>query len=89
MLEQTIERWFEDATLKGVRQGKQEGINEGMQQGIATIVALQLQQRFGSVPDWAQERLNTASAEQLTQWLGSILTAKSMEELFGTDSPVH
>ena len=53
MLEQTIERWFEDATMKWVRQGKQEGINEGMQQGCATIVALQLQQRFGSVPDWA------------------------------------
>ena len=81
MLEQTIERWFEDATMKGVRQGRNEG--------IATIVSLQLQQRFGSVPEWAQERLNTASAEQLTQWASVILTAKSMEEIFGTDGPVH
>ena len=34
MLEQTIERWFEDATLKGVRQGEQKGRHEGMQQGV-------------------------------------------------------
>ena len=67
--------------MKGVRQGRNEG--------IATIVALQLQQRFGNVPEWAQERMGTASAEQLTQWARVILTAQSMEELFGTDGPVH
>ena len=67
--------------MKGVRQGRNEG--------IATIVALQLQQRFGNVPEWAQERMGTASAEQLTQWATVILTAQSMEELFGTDGPVH
>ena len=85
MLEQTIERWFEDATLKGVRQGEQKG----MHKGIATIVALQLQQRFGNVPEWAQERMGTASTEQLTHWASVILTVKSMEELFRTDGPVH
>ena len=77
MLEQTIERWFEDATMKGE------------QKGFARAVALQLQLRFGPVPDWAQERLGTASEEQLTQWLGSILTAKSIDDLFETDGPVH
>ena len=93
MLEQTIERWFEDASLKGVRQGEQKGRHEGMQQGVqqgyARAVALQLQLRFGPVPEWAQERLGAASEEQLTQWLGSILTAKSIGDLFGTDGPIH
>jgi hypothetical protein len=32
--------------------------------------------RFGPVPTWAQQRLNAASEEQLTQWLGSVLTEK-------------
>ena len=81
MLEQTIERWFEDATMKGVRQGEQKG--------FARAVALQLQLRFGPVPEWAQERLGAASEEQLIQWLGSILTAKSIDDLFETDGPVH
>ena len=77
MLEQTIERWFEDATMKGE------------QKGFARAVSLQLQLRFGPVPEWAQERLGAASEEQLIQWLGSILTAKSIDDLFETDGPVH
>ena len=97
MLEQTIERWFEDATMKGVRQGEQKGRREGMQQGVqqgmrqgyAGAVALQLQLRFGPVPAWVQTRLDAGTEEQLTQWLGSVLTAQSMEELFGTDGPTH
>lgn len=93
MLEQTIERWFEEATTKGLQkgmqQGMQQGIQEGMNQGFAKAVALQLQMRFGPVPPWAQDRLSMANEEQLTQWLGVILTAKSMDELFATDGPVH
>jgi len=85
MLEQTIERWFYDATMKGVRLGEQRG----EQKGISKIVALQLKLRFGPVPDWAQERLASASEDQLTQWASVILTAKSIEDLFGTDGPVH
>ena len=89
MLEQTIERWFEEATTKGLQKGMQQGIQEGMNQGFAKAVALQLQMRFGPVPPWAQDRLSMANEEQLTQWLGVILTAKSMDELFATDGPVH
>ncbi|MBK7006117.1 MAG: Rpn family recombination-promoting nuclease/putative transposase [Burkholderiales bacterium] len=89
MLEQTIERWFEDATMKGVRQGRQEGRQEGEQKGFARAVTLQLQLRFGPVPEWAQERLSSASEEQLTHWLGAILTAQSIDDLFGADGPVH
>ena len=81
MLEQTIERWFEEATTKGM--------NKGMQQGLAKAVALQLQLRFGPVPQWAQERLASASEEQLIAWTAAILTATSLQDLFGADSPLH
>ena len=89
MLEQTIERWFDEATMKGVRQGMQQGMQQGEQKGFAKLVALQLQLRFGPMPEWAQERLSTASEEQLTQWAGAILTAQSLDDLFGADGPVH
>jgi predicted transposase/invertase (TIGR01784 family) len=85
MLEQTIERWFDDATMKGVRQGRQEG----RQEGFAELVALQLKVRFGFVPDWAQERLASADQQQLVQWASAILTAQSLNDLFGVDGPVH
>lgn len=93
MLEQTIERWFDDATMKGVQQGMQQGIlkgrQEGKQEGFAELVAVQLKVRFGFVPDWAREHLASADQKQLVQWAGAILTAKSVEDLFGIDGPVH
>lgn len=74
MLEQTIERWFDEATLKGV--------NKGMQHGLARALALQVKLRFGSVPEWATARLQDANEEQLLDWTGRILTAVSVQELF-------
>jgi len=79
MLAQTIERWFDEATMKGVNQGRQEG----RQEGLVKAVALLIQMRFGSVPTWAQARLDNASEEQLIGWTGAILTAASLQELFG------
>ena len=93
MLEQTIERWFDEATMKGVRQGIQQGLEQGLErglhQGFAKLVAPQLQPRFGSVPGWVQDCLRTASEEQLAGWAGAILTATSLADIFGTDGPVH
>jgi flagellar biosynthesis/type III secretory pathway protein FliH len=86
---QTIERWFEDATMKGVRQGMQQGMQQGELNGFAKLVALQLKLRFGPVPDWTQERLASATEDQLTQWASAILTAKSIGDLFDTDGPSH
>ena len=72
MLEETIGNWFEEATRKGlsqglsqglqqgVQQGLQQGRQEGQQQGLVKAVSLQLQLRFGPVPEWAQSRLNAA-----------------------------
>jgi len=81
MLEQTIERWFDEATLKGELKGRQEG----RQEGFARAVTLQLQLRFGPVPPWAQQRLASASEEQLVIWTGAILSATSLQDLFGSD----
>ena len=85
MLEQTIERWFDDASLKGELRGELKGELKG----ISKIVALQLKLRFGPIPDWAQERLANASEDQLTQWASAILTTQSLNNLFGVDGPVH
>jgi len=87
MLEQTIERWFDEATQKGLQQGLQQGLQkgrqEGRQEGLAKAVALQVQLRFGTVPAWAQARLDEATEAQLIAWTGAILTATSLPELFG------
>jgi flagellar biosynthesis/type III secretory pathway protein FliH len=77
MLEQTIERWFDEATLKGVQQGVQQGI----QQGYVKALSLQLRLRFGALPAWAEERLAQASEEELLGWMGGLLSATTLEDL--------
>ncbi|BAO82699.1 uncharacterized conserved protein [Serpentinimonas maccroryi] len=99
MLEQTIERWFDEATMKGLKQGLQQGLQQGLEQGLeqgvqrgvqqgvhqgyAKALALQLRLRFGAVPQWVDTRLAQASEEQLMDWMARILSASSLSELFG------
>lgn len=93
MLEQTIGRWFDEATLKGVNQGRQEGMEQGIQKGmeqgiqkgldtLAKVLALQVQLRFGGVPDWVTARLQGANEDALLGWSTRLLTAQSVQELF-------
>jgi predicted transposase/invertase (TIGR01784 family) len=110
MLEQTIERWFDEAERKGLergmqrgmqegrqegmqqgmQQGREEGVQQGMrqglQQGLVKAVALQLQLRFGPMPGWVQGRLDSATEEQLVLWTAAILTATSLQDLFGLEA---
>lgn len=92
MLEQTIERWFDEATDKGLQKGLEKGLLKGLekgrQEGLARAVGLQLQLRFGAVPQRVQAGLSSATEEQLLQWAGAILTAGSLQDLFGPDDGV-
>ena len=53
---------------------------------LRSNLALLMKQRFGSVPEWAQERVSHAGLEQLERWLGKLLSASSLEELVQPDS---
>jgi hypothetical protein len=81
MLAETIGNWFDEATRKGVSQGRQEV--------LVKSVTLLLQMRFGPVPEWAQSRLNAADEAQLLAWTGAILSATSLTDLFGDDNAAH
>ena len=83
MLEQTIERWFNEATMKGVNLGIQRGKLEGKLEGLSYLLRL----RFGTMPDWVEARLSEASDEQLMDWMGRLLTANSLPELFDNPDP--
>ena len=55
---------------------------EGRQEGIAALLATQLAQRFGQVPEWAAQRLRAATAESLEAWGRRIFEVRSLEDLF-------
>ncbi|WP_368860935.1 DUF4351 domain-containing protein [Desulforhabdus sp. TSK] len=41
-----------------------------------------LTRRFGPLPDWAEQRLASASSEQLDQWAERVLEAKSLQDVW-------
>ncbi|MBA4253126.1 MAG: hypothetical protein C0441_04175 [Comamonadaceae bacterium] len=78
-----VNQGLQQGKQEGRQEGRQEGIQQGMHQGYAKALALQLRLRFGAVPQWVDTRLAQASEEQLMDWMGRILTASSLSELFG------
>ena len=71
---------------KGLQQGFQQGRQEGIQQGEATLLRRLLVQRFGSLPSWAEQRLEQASLEELERWAERVLEASTLAEVFGSSA---
>ncbi|MBF0145421.1 MAG: cytosolic protein [Magnetococcales bacterium] len=61
-----------------------EGIGEkrGIQIGEATILMRQLQHRFGTVPDWANEKIAKAEPPSLEEWSLRFVNAQSLDDVF-------
>ena len=87
MLAERIETWFEEATRKGVQlgvqQGLQQGVQQGVQQGEARLLAKQLERRFGLLPQAVTDRLTAASEAELETWGEAVLSAPSLDAIFG------
>ncbi len=64
------------AILKGLEQGRQEGRHEGKK----GLLHDQLSSKFGSLPDWAEKRLTSASDTDIDKWARRILVSDSLED---------
>ena len=51
-------------------------------EGEAIMLTRLLKRRFGTVPDWANEKIATANLTALEEWSLRILDAHSLEEVF-------
>ena len=58
-----------------------KGIQMGELKGELKIVRRQIKKRFGTVPNWAEERLVKLSAKELEDLSVRLLDAKSIESL--------
>jgi predicted transposase YdaD len=66
-----------------IEQGRQEGRQEGRQQGFQEVLLRQLRQRFGDQVDTqVEQRIVTASVEQVETWSMRVLSAATLAELF-------
>lgn len=68
--------------LEGIRIGEMRAEQRGRQEGEAKLLTRQLQRRFGSLPDWIQERIAQADSQLLEAWILRFVDARSLEEIF-------
>lgn len=74
----TVERFERE---KERQEGRQEGRQQGRHEGIEGVLRKQIALKFGEMPDWADQRLTSASDAQLDEWVVEILTTDSLEIL--------
>jgi len=58
-------------------------IRKGIAQGKTQLLSQLLTTKFGPLPDHAVERLHSASESELSSWADRVLTALTLDEVFG------
>ena len=75
----SIEQWAMD-------EGMEKGLRQGIQQGQSRALSRQLTNRFGTLPDWARQKVANATAADLDAWIDAVLHAESIEDVFAFNS---
>ncbi len=78
MLTDRISKWVKE----GEQRGKIEGEIKGEIKGEAKTLLKQLNLKFSVLPDWVEQRVNSANREQLDLWIERVLTATTLDEMF-------
>ncbi|MEO5329362.1 MAG: DUF4351 domain-containing protein, partial [Magnetococcus sp. THC-1_WYH] len=68
--------------MKAQMDGEQVGEQRGEKRGEAKILTRQLKRRFGTVPDWACEKIAKAELPSLENWSLRIFDAQSLDDVF-------
>ena len=78
MLSQRIEEWAEAYMATG----EEKGVLKGVLKGEARMLNRQLKSRFGELPAWVDQRLNSGTPEELEAWSEAVLDAESLAAVF-------
>ncbi|MFM7254137.1 MAG: hypothetical protein ACKO3C_00485, partial [Betaproteobacteria bacterium] len=80
----------EEGRIAGREEGLEDGLKTGLEHGqrLASVALLQdlLQAKFGTLPEWVQQRLEAASVATLRQLSVVVLRASTLKEVFGAGS---
>ena len=84
MLAERAKEWTKQWWEGGVEQGMQQGMQQGVQQGEVAVLLRQIKRKYGpTVAAAFQQRVEQADAETLLVWSERILTAESIDDIFG------
>jgi hypothetical protein len=70
-----------------IRRRLQQNHLEGLIEGERNVVIRQIEKRFGSVPAWAEQRLDAMSAVEIEETALRLLDAHKLEDLLGNSNP--
>ena len=76
-------RFYQEVFGEGRQEGRQEGWQEGRQEGAAATLLRQVTAKFGPPTPVTRQRLESAETDTLLRWSERILSATSLDELFG------
>ena len=66
---------------KGLTEGEEKGREKGRVEGEARFFLYALRQKFGPLPPSIEQRVQSATSNQLERWITHILTANTLEEV--------
>jgi hypothetical protein len=72
-----------DTVIGWTRQWQREGKKEGRREGEVRLLVRQLELKFGPLSPRDRERIDAASSDRRLKWGERILTARSLDEVFG------
>jgi len=68
--------------LKMIDIMENEVLGPAILKGEATLLASQLEERFGALPDWVAEKLGSAKEAELISWGKRVLFAQTLNDVF-------
>ena len=63
-------------------QGREEGREEGLLQGQLDLLRLQIERKFGTLPEWVEQKLSQSSTQEIEAVGVRVLDATTLEDLF-------
>lgn len=90
MLAEHSRSWTHQWKMEGLAEGRKEGREKGREEGRkkgriegqASMLQSLLTHKFGPLPESVQQRLESATAEDLQTWSLALLKANSLDEVF-------
>jgi hypothetical protein len=84
--------WHEIVTIEGsekmeyVTSVERFGIAKGRVEGESKLLKRLLERRFGTLPSWASDKINSAVEQDLECWGDAVLTAPTLDAVFNKDT---
>ena len=79
--EEGFRKAFRRAFLEGSPEGIHDAHRPAIQQCEFSLLCCRIEMRFGTLPEWARERLQSRSAAEIDATSARFLAAESLEEL--------